>query len=83
MFDSELGVALDTAPGDILTLGTDLGEAPRLGLDFGTRLSLPLLVDSILCIILGTALGNVIVLGYELGESPRLGMSVGMVKKNR
>ena len=31
LFDAELSAALGTAPGDILTLGTDLGESPGLG----------------------------------------------------
>ena len=74
--DSELGAALGAAPGDIVTLGIDLGDSPRLGLNFGTRLGLPLLVDSILGILLGAALGDVVVLGNELGESPKLGMSL-------
>ena len=76
LFDSELGAIVDTAPGEIVTLGTDLGESPRLRLDFGARLGLLLLVDSILGIILGTALDEVVVLGNEFDESPRLGMSL-------
>ena len=65
-----------TAADDIVTLGTDLGESPRLRLNFGTRHGLPLLVDSILGIILVIALGIVVILGNELGESPKLGMSL-------
>ena len=76
LFDTELGAALGTAPGDIETFGTTLRASPGFGRELGTRLGLPVVVGAGPGIALDTALSNVVTLGNALGESPRLGMSL-------
>ena len=75
LFDAELSSALGTAPGDIVTFGTDLGELPgldrELGIGLGTK------IGTILGTGLGTELGSGLGTGLVLGLG--LSVSAGLV----